>query len=218
MSIVENLKAPFPPEKIHWRVGATNGDKTKGMALAYIDARDVMDRLDVICGPENWQCEYPFAGCCKIGIKIEDRWVWKSNGAGQTDVEGEKGQFSDAFKRAGVMWGIGRYLYGLGNTWVAIKPQGRSYVIAETPKLPAWALPGKNEKSYAEEVSARAEQALEEELKEAELKESDVFQGKLGYIQELCKKTNTEIATVTSFIRQNPAALHKSIASLEAKL
>lgn len=138
--IMMMLASPFDEAAISWRVGATNKEKTKGIALAYIDARDVMRRLDQVMGI-YWQCRYPFDGCCEIGLKIDGEWVWRSNGAGETDVEGEKGKFSDAFKRAAVLWGIGRYLYYLDNTWVAIKEQGRSYVLAEKPKLPAWALP-----------------------------------------------------------------------------
>lgn len=129
------LYAPFPPEKTHWRLGATNSDKTKGVALAYIDARDVMARLDEVCGPENWQCDYPHAvakTCCRIGVKVGDEWVWKSNGSGDTDVEGQKGAFSDAFKRAAVLWGIGRYLYDLKSPWVEIEQRGRSYVIKQS--------------------------------------------------------------------------------------
>ena len=55
------LTAPFDPARVSWRVGSTNKDKTRGMALAYIDARDVMDRLDDVCGPEGWQRRYPHA-------------------------------------------------------------------------------------------------------------------------------------------------------------
>lgn len=134
----EALKAPFPSKVIHWRVGATTKDKSKGIPLAYIDARDVMKRLDDVVGGENWQVRYPFAGCCEIGIRVGDEWIWKANGAGATDVEGEKGQYSDAFKRAAVIHGIGRYLYYLPNIWVALDQYKK---IAETPKLPKWALP-----------------------------------------------------------------------------
>src|SRR5690606_2514337 len=121
-------------------LGATTKDKSKGIALAYINARDAMKRLDDVMGLD-WQCRYPFEGCCEIGLKIGDQWVWRSNGAGETDIEGEKGRYSDAFKRAAVMWGVGRYLYYLPNVWVALKPNGNSHAIAEQPKLPDWALP-----------------------------------------------------------------------------
>lgn len=131
------LSAPFPPDRVSWRVGSTTADKKKGMALAYIDARDVMQRLDDVCGPGGWQREYPHANgktVCSIGIKIGDEWIWKADGAGDSDVEAEKGALSDAFKRAAVSWGIGRYLYDVDSPWVDIEPMGRSYKIAESAK------------------------------------------------------------------------------------
>lgn len=134
------LKAPFKPAEIEWRVGSTTKDKSKGMALAYIDARAVMDRLDEVCGPDGWQCRYPHANgktCCELAIKVGDEWVWKSDGAGDTDYEGAKGAFSDAFKRSAVRWGIGRYLYDLESPWVAVEQRGKSYAIvsSEMPRL-----------------------------------------------------------------------------------
>lgn len=138
------LEMPFHPSRIHWRVGATNGDKSQGIALAYLDARDVMRRLDEVMG-FNWQAKYSLADSglliCDIGLKIESEWIWRANGAGDTQVEAEKGKASDAFKRAAVMWGVGRYLYSLPNEWVPIKQKGRSYVLASSPQLPAWATP-----------------------------------------------------------------------------
>lgn len=131
---LDALKAPFPPDRISWRVGATTSDKKKGIALAYIDARDVMQRLDEVCGGGNWQNDYPHAGqktVCRIGILINDQWVWKSNGAGDTDIEADKGALSDAFKRAGVLWGIGQYLYDLDALWVTLEERGRTHVIAK---------------------------------------------------------------------------------------
>jgi len=143
-TITERLKEPFDPKVVHWRVGATNAKKlnvkpweaTSGIALAYVDARDVMKRLDDVCG-DMWQVRYPFPGCCEIGIKVGDEWLWRGNGAGATDVEGEKGQYSDAFKRAAVLWGVGRYLYYLPNKWCDLD-NGK---IKVPPQLPKWALP-----------------------------------------------------------------------------
>ena len=76
---IKALTAPFPPDRVSWRVGSTTADRKRGMALAYIDARDVMDRLDEVCGPENWQCRYPHANgktVCEIGIRINGEWIW----------------------------------------------------------------------------------------------------------------------------------------------
>ncbi len=149
--LFDRLAAPFSPDSISWRVGSTNQDKTKGLALAYLDARDVMDRLDLVCGPDGWQCRYSHVGgttVCDIGIRVASRlaqadkdgvihdlyppeWLWKADGAGATDVEAEKGALSDAFKRAAVRWGIGRYLYALPSPWVALVAAGRSWKIAD---------------------------------------------------------------------------------------
>lgn len=87
-----------------------------GAELAYIDARQVMDRLDDVCGPENWQCEYSEVKghvYCKIGINIDGNWVWKSDCGIESNFDAEKGEASDAFKRAAVKWGVGRFLYDI---------------------------------------------------------------------------------------------------------
>lgn len=121
---IKELHAPFPAPMIHWRaqmVKDFGNGKIGALALAYLNSRDVMDRLDAVCGAQNWQCKHYDANgkmACSIGIKIGEDWVWKSDGAGDTDIEAEKGAFSGALKRAAVQWGIGRYLYDLGNTWV----------------------------------------------------------------------------------------------------
>lgn len=129
MSIFERLAEPFPAERVHWRVGSTNAKRlgvnpweaTQGVALAYLNARDVMERLDEVVGPQNWSDTYyetPTRLICTLSIRVGDEWVAKSDGAGDTNMEGEKGGISDAFKRAAVKWSIGRYLYDCPAPWV----------------------------------------------------------------------------------------------------
>lgn len=137
--LFDALCMPFAAEEIDWRVGSTTADKTKGMALAYLDARAVMDRLDAVCGADGWQCNYTPGGVgsivCNLGIRMPNgEWVWKADGAGATDVEGEKGMLSDALKRAAVRVGIGRYLYETDSPWVALESAGRSYKIVATER------------------------------------------------------------------------------------
>jgi hypothetical protein len=50
---------------------------------------------------------------CKVGIFVGECWVWKSDTGSESKVEKDKGHVSDAFKRACVSWGIGRFLYRL---------------------------------------------------------------------------------------------------------
>lgn len=146
-ALLKQLKNPFDPKFVKWRVGATNSDKTKGIALAYIDSREVNKRFDEVCGIANWQdrlTEVKDGFISEIDIKIDGVWVTRSNAAGLTQVEAVKGGASDAFKRAASKWGVGRYLYYLKNVWVPIVPQGKSYVLAEIPELPDWAKPSNN--------------------------------------------------------------------------
>lgn len=138
--IVEALAAPFPPEQVSFRVGSTNKkkfqekqtDKRKGQVLCFLDARDVMRRLNDVCGPENWQNRYvPMpngTACCEIGIRLGGEWVWKANGADMlpdrdtADARemAAKGAYSDGFKRAAVLWGVGTYLYDMDAPWVEL--------------------------------------------------------------------------------------------------
>lgn len=145
--LFERLAAPFRPDQVSWRVGVSNKKKrqketgdnfakaTKGQVLAYIDARDVMDRFDDVCGPAGWQNRYTHAEkktVCEIGVRTDDgEWVWKADGAGESDIEAEKGALSDAFKRAAVRWGVGRYLYHLPTPWVDLDDREQ---IAEPEK------------------------------------------------------------------------------------
>lgn len=141
--ILTALKRPFDPKKISWRVGATTQDKSKGIALAYIDARDVMHRLDEVFGMD-WQCSYSHADTktvCEIGVFVDGQWIWRAGGAGDSDIEAEKGALSDAFKRAAVLFGIGQYLYSIPNSWVELEEKGKSHVIKQPPTLPSWATP-----------------------------------------------------------------------------
>jgi len=140
------LKRPFPVKKVHWRIGSKNEETKQGLVFAYIDARDVMQRLDEVV-PFRWQDRYSHAGSgifiCDIGIWVDpmSQWLWRANGAGETAFEAEKGGMSDAFKRAAVMWGIGRYLYKIPTLWTGINKKGSTWVINAPPVLPEWATP-----------------------------------------------------------------------------
>lgn len=96
--------------------------KKKGLTLLlYKDARCDMNVLDETVGAENWQNEYYFCKdtlFCKVGIKIEDEWVWKANAGDESYSEAKKGEASDAFKRACFCWGIGRELYTAPFIWI----------------------------------------------------------------------------------------------------
>ena len=168
MNMMEELRKPFLPGEIEWRIGRA-GKKSDGKiwanALAYVTARAVRDRLDDVFGICGWREEYravadmPKEGIiCRLWFKVGDEWLWREDGAQQTDIESFKGGISDSLKRAAASPGIGRYLYNLDETWVEVSPTGRKSAdfphygalpkkdggdafYWSTPKLPAWALP-----------------------------------------------------------------------------
>jgi hypothetical protein len=133
------LAAPFSTDELEWRPGSTNKDKTKALALPYIQNRAIMNRLDSVVGPANWKNEFstgPQGGViCTIYIRVDGEWIGKSDGAENTQIEGVKGGLSDSMKRAGVQWGIGRYLYEVDSVWHPIEPAGNSWRFVGTPSL-----------------------------------------------------------------------------------
>lgn len=90
--------------------------------LLYKDARCDMRILDEAVGAEMWQCSYERIGStlfCRVGILSDGgEWVWKQDCGVPSNMEGEKGEASDAFKRACFKWGIGRELYTAPFVWV----------------------------------------------------------------------------------------------------
>lgn len=104
-----------------WRIQSFSKNYPSATCVPYIDARDVMDMLDSVVGPENWECRYEqIKGnvYCYLGIYINGRLIEKSDCGTESKTEAEKGESSDAFKRAAVKWGIGRFLYDLGIHYV----------------------------------------------------------------------------------------------------
>ena len=90
-----------------------------GRQLSYITARTAMNRLDTVLGPENWWDEYipgENSVVCKLTVRLPDgSTLTKSDAGGYAGMadsgDDDKSGFSDAFKRAAVKFGVGRYLY-----------------------------------------------------------------------------------------------------------
>ena len=128
------LKRPFDPKDVKDRPGPG------GRKLYHIDARHVMKRLDEVFGIANWQTKYHETQSgrvmCELSVRINSEWITKSDGAGDTGVEKEKGAISDALKRSAVLLGIGAYLYndaaiknGVFAPWAT--PEGYDKIIAK---------------------------------------------------------------------------------------
>ena len=96
------------------------------VCLLYKTARTDMDLLDETVGADNWTNDYrEIKGNLYAGIAIRQKdgsliWKWDCGIESREDGEGneKKGEASDAFKRAGFRWGIGRELYTSPFIWI----------------------------------------------------------------------------------------------------
>lgn len=144
--IHQELSEPFSHEDVEWKIQTVSKDKSRGLAVAYVTARAIQNRLDAVVGAQNWKPVFrqwhtvtdrdgnPIPSqLCTIQIFDDERheWLEKTDGAENTDYEPVKGGLSDAMKRAASQWGIGRYLYKLGTPWVDVEFFGKTAVIAK---------------------------------------------------------------------------------------
>lgn len=157
--IMKKLQAPFPPDEIEWRTqscGISKEGNPWAIVLGYIQARAIQRRLDEVFEWDGWTEEYRVSNTdiiCRVGVRTSDAWIYKENGASNTDIEAFKGGISGAFKRAAASgFGIGRYLYNLKESfaecsltkqtgWHKAKTKDKKEIYWKEPQLPSWALP-----------------------------------------------------------------------------
>lgn len=94
--------------------------------LLYKTARVDMRILDEVYGSMNWQRHHEVINnnlFCTISVwdSEKSQWISKQDVGTESNAEAEKGQASDAFKRAGFAWGIGRELYDSPFIWISGK-------------------------------------------------------------------------------------------------
>lgn len=91
--------------------------------LLYKTARTDAALLDERFGVFGWTNDYKLIDgkmYCGIGVRNPDReWVWKWNVGTESNTEAEKGQASDALKRAGFVWGLGTELYSAPKIFIS---------------------------------------------------------------------------------------------------
>ncbi len=164
------LREPFPPDRIGWKPQTIKDGRC--LAVAYIDARNVMDRLDAVVGSACWQDEYHVQAdgsvMCRLSVCFDaipgvtgERWITKTDFGDSQEKGGTKAAASDALKRAAVKFGIGRYLYDLPLTWVDY--DAKKKIIPNPPSLPEWALPYKPPaaaKSHTKQKEAKPEKPV----------------------------------------------------------
>lgn len=129
--VLQELAKPFQANAISIKVQTKPNANNKSLCVAYIDARDVMQRLDEVVGGE-WSDQYTKAPAGGLECALTVCGVTRRDvGDDQNDNEQEKAGYSDAFKRAAVKFGIGRFLYSLPKMFAEVKPMGKSFVLAD---------------------------------------------------------------------------------------
>lgn len=147
------LVEPFEPSEVKFKPQTVSGNRA--LAIPFVDARVIQDRLDEVLGVMGWQDHYESlpegSVICRLKVRIGDEWITKEDVGSQSEQPDEgdrrKAAFSDALKRAAVKFGIGRYLYRCKPQWVDYDPQKKQ--IVKAPQLPAWALPRPAQKPAA---------------------------------------------------------------------
>ena len=143
--IQDAFARPFNPAAVKWKPSVVR--QNRALALAYIDARLVMERLDRVVHIDGWRDEYTLLPDgsveCRLSVRVGDQWVTKADVGSQSEQpdcgDRMKAAYSDALKRAAVKFGIGRYLYRLPQQWVDYDPAAKR--ITKAPRLPDFAVP-----------------------------------------------------------------------------
>lgn len=144
-TLTRALSAPFDVREVKFKPAVVSGNRA--LALAYIDARVIQDRLDDVLGVAGWRDEYEVlpdgSVICRLHLKLGDEWITKVDVGGPSEQPDEgdrrKAAFSDALKRAAVKFGIGRYLYRLPSQWCDYDAHKKQFT--RMPTLPPTALP-----------------------------------------------------------------------------
>lgn len=150
-SVTAALAEPFEPKDVKFKPQSVKGNRA--LALAYIDARLIEDRLDAVLGVEGWQDEYDTlpdgSVVCRLKLCLNGVWITKmdvGSPSEQPDLHDRmKAAFSDALKRAAVKFGIGRYLYRLPAQWADYDPMKKQF--SQPPTLPEFARPSRSKKT-----------------------------------------------------------------------
>lgn len=137
--ILKKLAEPFPPSVVQWKPGVVSKDRTRAMALAYVDSREYMGRLDAVC--PDWSDEYDvhvmadrILVICRLTIaghaRVGDGEALLSDSRGETEENALTSASAQAFKRACTKFGLGRYLYDIPRVWADYDDQKKAF----TPK------------------------------------------------------------------------------------
>ena len=171
-TLLEKLAQPFPASSIYWRAGVVSRDKKRAQALPYAEPRVYEDRLNQIC-PGLWSVSFRPWGESRIICDLSIGELTRSS-TGEENEGFAPGTAAEAqaFKRACVKFGLGRYLYDVPIVWVPYDEKSRK--LAETPTLSEKFLP-QSEQRAAPTLSEGRADAMRREMEKLGLKEREQY-------------------------------------------
>jgi hypothetical protein len=156
-SLLEQLEDPFDPSEIKWRVTHTTRDGSRGAVVAFADPRAYTDRLNRIFTPSGWTRTYDVSEVTSLSRIKREKMIQTGKvlvtsalaigtlgthtGCGEEWADEENALTraeAQAFKRACICFGLGRYLYNFVEMWVPLNEYRQPL---DLPPLPQWALP-----------------------------------------------------------------------------
>lgn len=180
-ALIQELSRPFPASAISWRAGAVTRDKKRAQALPYAEPRVYEDRLNAVC-PALWSVTFRPWGDARIICDLTIGSLTRSS-TGEENEGFAPGTAAEAqaFKRACVKFGLGRYLYDLPVVWVEYDAEKQK--LLEVPELPTQYNPRE-----AKRQQPKAEQAARETLSTDRAKAMYRELEKLGISRTECHK------------------------------
>src|SRR5262249_33658298 len=86
-AIMEELAAPFEASEVKFKPGVVSGNRA--LALHFVDARVIQDRLDEVLGVANWQDEYEVLAdgsvVCRLRLRLGGEWITKMDVGGPSE-------------------------------------------------------------------------------------------------------------------------------------
>lgn len=164
----EKLSEPFDPSVIKWKPQTVDYKGKTAMATAHADPRAYIDRLNDVVGPGNWEQKLSFSSTpytkvirgkkaygdqpatqdrevsgtkviCACELTIHGVTHTSSGDSDSSDENASTSAEAQAFKRAAVSFGLGRYLYNLPAKQYPYDTDKKRFI--QEPILPDWALP-----------------------------------------------------------------------------
>jgi hypothetical protein len=135
--MMQSLGEPFPADAVQWKPQVTNKDRTRALAVPYVDVRSYVDRLNEVMGAD-WSDDYEVVDAGAVVVcRLTVGGVTRAD-IGEADPEDQNtatSALAQAFKRACVKFGLGAYLYRMSRRWEEYDAQARRFSAAALARL-----------------------------------------------------------------------------------